>query len=164
MIIKDGDVHVMKGFGMPKDRQGLEFGDLYVQYEVIVPQAKAISTLTMEERRQLGLLLDKLEGVRSSEAAELEEKEGSADVTILQLKNGVASDFGTASGQPDLPSPDDGVDVQQDSSSPFSSSGPSQFFFSSSSTSSNPFFGMPRPPGTFNEEEDMDGNMQCQQM
>ncbi|KAL7576274.1 hypothetical protein ACA910_018099 [Epithemia clementina (nom. ined.)] len=177
ILIKDGDVHVMKGYGMPKDLHGHEFGDLYVQYHVVVPQIRSSSTtsssagsLSMEEREQLGHLLDKLEGVSrppllSSTTIKTDGNEsgGVKGATTLQLKKGVASDFGFASGQPDLSSSafssdetsPPGVHEEFDDS-PFSGAR-SQFFFSSGA-SSHPFFGMRR------DEEDMDGNMQCQQM
>ena len=152
IVIKDGDVHVLKGHGMPKSMHGHEFGDLYVQYKVVNPQAKGSNSLSAEEREQLGFLLDKLEGVSSS-------SEPLSNEEALHLKPGHRSDFGVASGQPD-PQSFHGEDDDAHDSSPFS--GPHSQFFFSSATSSNPFFGM-RQEGRFNEE-DMDGNMQCQQM
>lgn len=85
MIVKSGDVNVIKGEGMPKQHivsvttgSGLDndilsnlsdterceqYGDLYVQYQVESPSSKAsIESLTIEERKELGRLLDKLEG------------------------------------------------------------------------------------------------------
>ena len=152
-IIKDGDVHVLKGYGMPKDLHGLDFGDLYVQYRVDQPQSKGATSLSTKEREQLGQLLDRLEGVETSS---LDHDESEESLNVKQLKKGIASDFGRASGKAEIASDGDGI---HDPSS-FGGSG-SQYFFSSS-TSSNPFFGM-RQEGMFNEE-DVDEDMQCRQM
>ncbi len=82
-ILQTGDVHVLKGYGMPKRRGGGhhyddQYGDLYIQYVVGMPlessssslSASATSTsnyinaanLSPEERMELARLLCKLEG------------------------------------------------------------------------------------------------------
>lgn len=62
-VIRSGDVHVLKGYGMPKDGS-TEYGDLYVQYEVVSPSRT--TPLTREERKELQRLLQKLEGSKTS--------------------------------------------------------------------------------------------------
>ena len=75
-IIQTGDVHVLKGKGMPiRGVGGHDYGDLYVQYIVELPggsssslqssQAKSqlnTNNLTPHERVELARLLSKLEG------------------------------------------------------------------------------------------------------
>eukprot|EP00978_Attheya_sp_CCMP212_P042496 scaffold260004_cov88-Attheya_sp.AAC.2 len=97
---------------MPKRRpggDGIEFGDLYVQYKVEMPLAKENAAagknkgghLTMEERIQLKKLLDKLEGraISTIEAASSSSsvfKSPPAEEPCLEVAS--ASDFGWASG------------------------------------------------------------------
>lgn len=79
-IIQTGDVHVLKGHGMPKTKRASghdhldqrQFGDLYVQYIVEMPGSTAASStaskvmnadnLSPEERVELARLLSKLDG------------------------------------------------------------------------------------------------------
>ena len=78
-IIQTGDVHVLKGKGMPKRRVGgHDYGDLYIQYIVELPGGTAATSasssfqsakskldtknLSPEERVELAKLLSKLEG------------------------------------------------------------------------------------------------------
>ena len=82
-IIQTGDVHVLKGYGMPKKRGTLagggggrhdvdaqddqEYGDLYVQYIVEMPGSSSnkgvnVDNLCPRERVELARLLSKLEG------------------------------------------------------------------------------------------------------
>ena len=153
LIIRDGDVHVLKGKGMPKDATGDEFGDLYVQYTVQMPQPKASSTLSKEEMEQLGILLDKLEGRSGNQSDPL--KGGS----VYQLSKAAASDFGRASGRPQMPQHDESFH-ESHHSSPFLGAR-SQFYFNG-----NPFFGMHGQSGASfgGAADDMDENVQCQQM
>ena len=95
-IVQTGDVHVLKGFGMPKRRSGgngddgggggrryhdnNNYGDLYVQYKVEMPGVTAtaaasatsskgtnVQNLLPNERVQLARLLSKLEGINNSD-------------------------------------------------------------------------------------------------
>jgi len=69
-IIQTGDVHVLKGYGMPiKGYQGHdsdEYGNLYIQYRVESPSSTSSTTkksnLSPQERVDLARLLNKLEG------------------------------------------------------------------------------------------------------
>jgi DnaJ-class molecular chaperone with C-terminal Zn finger domain len=91
LVIQTGDVHVLKGEGMPKrnthrgdvsawldrdeeqDEEGSEeanleerckhFGDLYIQYVVQMPntQQSNLQHLSLDERKTLAMLLDKLQ-------------------------------------------------------------------------------------------------------
>jgi len=69
-IIQTGDVHVLKGYGMPiKGYQGHdsdEYGNLYIQYRVESPLSTSSTTktsnLSPQERVDLARLLNKLEG------------------------------------------------------------------------------------------------------
>ena len=154
--ISNGDVHVLKGRGMPKNSQGTEFGDLYVQYEVKLPNTSAAaSRLTAEEREQLGALISKLEG-------RVQKQSTPSDVNYL--KTASVSDFGTASGRPEIPR--DEEDDDQYHGDPFGSPfgrGRSSFYFSSSGGPS-PFFGM-NPEDLFHGGSPAgDENEQCRQM
>ena len=95
--IDTGDVQVVKGLGMPKDAQGLEFGDLYVQYQVEMPNWKQSSRLSDEDRRTLVRLLHQWEGTKVEAPSEEAER----------LEPAHASDFGVASGQPSVTSSDE---------------------------------------------------------
>jgi DnaJ-class molecular chaperone len=102
--IQTGDVHRLQGQGMPKDASKRSFGDLYVQYQVELPSGNKnkmgspSSTLTDEERVELGRLLDKLEGIVETET---EEAMDSKDLHYLQPAS--PADFGHASGVPRRP-------------------------------------------------------------
>ena len=73
-ILQTGDVHVLKGFGMPirGSHHHEQYGDLYIQYVVEMPFGSSSSTssatkvnaanLTPAERVELARLLSKLEG------------------------------------------------------------------------------------------------------
>lgn len=123
MIIKTGDIHVLKGEGMPKrndvgkEEDGydydditercMNYGDLYVQYKVDTPLSTAKAkgkerieeNLSFEERKQLGLLLDKLQqhGEQSDVEEQANEKIGIKQKRLLLPAS--ASDFGQASGK-----------------------------------------------------------------
>ena len=160
-MIQSGDVQVLKGEGMPKNPQGTEFGDLYVQYEVALPQPKrtTASPLTTAERQTLGRLLRKLEG---RPEVKPEEKEMN-DVHVLQPAR--ASDFGTASGRPELPreEPDE---EEEETHNPFASAfgrGASSFYYHSSSGNGGPFFGM-NPEDLFGRSAPDDETAECRQM
>ena len=155
-VIQSGDVHVLKGQGMPKNAQGTEFGDLYVQYQVELPKTSAAaSRLTAEEREQLGALIRKLEG-------RVQEHTASADVKYLQSAS--VSDFGTASGRPEIPRDEEEDDHYHGDpfGSPFGR-GRSSFYYSPSGGPS-PFFGM-NPEDLFRGAPPTDDeNVQCRQM
>lgn len=93
-IIQTGDVHVLKGEGMPKKMTG-EHGDLYIQYVVEMPGSTAklqASNLDMDERRELARLLKKLEGRNDHSINEYDE-----NAPVHHLSVASASDFGRAS-------------------------------------------------------------------
>ena len=152
IMIRTGDIHVLKGEGMPI-RDTSDFGDLYIQYKVELPSNTALKRLNMKERAQLGLLLDKLEGKK---------KHANSEVVPIVLKNASVSDFGVASGV---------FQMQQDEfhdddrKSPFGGTGRSFFWSSNQAANSNnnpfgghnPFFGGNTGDGDHE-------NVQCQQM
>ena len=110
-IIQNGDVHVLKGYGMPiKGYQGHdsdEYGNLYIQYRVESPLSSSATTkssnLSPQERVDLARLLNKLEGNTDDIAKDVAV---SSDETITgeddhqekvhHLKISSASDFGRA--------------------------------------------------------------------
>jgi DnaJ-class molecular chaperone len=149
ILIKTGDVQVLKGQGMPKNARGTEFGDLYVQYNVVLPSTAARQEMTPNERAELGRLLDKLEGKQSSSVEEID------DSNVDVLTQASLSDFGIASGTPEVPPDPTSMEEEGPGFSPF---GSRQFYFPSGSPS--PFFGMRQGPMY---EED-DSNVQCRQM
>jgi len=158
VMIKDGDVHVLNGYGMPKDAQGDSYGDLYVQFKVVMPNAKS-STLTKEEKVQLADLLDKLEGYRHrqyshTDTSDSEQGAKGKKSNAMPMKKASLSDFGRASGQPQMPQHDE---IHDDDGGHEDYHG-----FRSHFSSSNPFFGM-HQQGMFHEQG-MDENVQCQQM
>lgn len=151
-MIQSGDVHVLKGQGMPKNTMGTEFGDLYVQYTVELPKpSAAASHLTEEERAELGRLIRKMEG-------RVEPGAPPPDVKFLQPAS--PSDFGTASGRPEIPM--DEEDDDYFSGNPFAR-GRSSFYYSSG-LGSSPFFGM-HPEDLFRGAPNTDDeNTECRQM
>ena len=139
---------------MPKNPQGTEFGDLYIQFTVELPRTASASNLTPSERIELACLLEKLEGKTPTSATQNKGKSQS-----LVLEPARASDFGRASGP--VPSMEDDHDPmgdeyhQQQQQFPFAGMNHRQFFFSSSGQS--PFFGQQT---NFEDDE----NVQCRQM
>jgi hypothetical protein len=159
-VIRTGDVHVLKGQGMPKDETGRTFGDLYVVYEVEMPSASSPAAfwsnrhghqrhrsvgggaLSHEERRELKRLLSKLEGrnqqLEDGDLASTGNGPTNASNT-LRLQRAHARDIGRASGQPPPSSSAEGGDGHDDGRDDpfhqhFEQHGPfgSRFFFSSS--------------------------------
>jgi hypothetical protein len=184
IMICDGDVHVLKGKGMPKRRpggDGIEFGDLYVQYKVEMPLTKenAAATagknkgghLTMDERIQLKKLLDKLEGRKTSTAESSSVfKSPSAEEPCLEVAS--ALDFGRASG-PFVSDHDheDDDHLQRDDEdgghhSPFGPRAGRNFqYFSSGSSPGRGFHQHQHFFGQGSQDGEDDGsNVQCQQM
>jgi DnaJ-class molecular chaperone len=98
VLIQNGDVHVLKGKGMPKNKQGSSFGDLYVQYQIALPAMK--KNLAKNERDELCRLLNKLEGKRP--AAKKMVQSG-----VQYSQPATAEDFGRASGTPEPLEPDE---------------------------------------------------------
>ena len=133
-MIQTGDVQVLKGQGMPKNAMGTEFGDLYVQYRVELPKPNAAtSRLTAEEREELGRLLRKMEGRAEPDVP-------TSDVQYLQPAR--PSDFGTASGTPEIPRDEEEDEGGHFSGNPFGN-GRSSFYYSSGfGGGGSPFFGM----------------------
>jgi len=144
-ILTTGEVHVLQGHGMPKDPQATEFGDLYIQYDVVTPSVSHAGSLSDEEKKQFASLLDKLEGRTAKSETDSEDEK----TTWHVLKEGRLSDFGVASGKPE---------VGEFSDDYYQQSNTRQFFYSSHS-GSNPFFGTRQGP-MYQDDE----NVQCQQM
>lgn len=167
--IQTGDVHVLKGKGMPKDEVGHSFGDLYIVYKVVMPRNTNSrgDFLTREERRDLKRLLSKLEGSALVSKSPVNEPEPGSRPPPHVLKQSSLSDFGRASGQPpkpadpsldtDSPTFEENEHTHRFSASPFGN----HFFFSSGTTgaaAANPFTGMQTG---FDEEDE---RVQCRQM
>ena len=119
-IIQSGDVHVLKGKGMPiRGVGGHDYGDLYVQYIVDLPGGASSSSssslgssnsqlntnnLSPQERVELAKLLSKLEGKEDPTADVIkvwEEGEKKDDVDAIEEKSPIhrlsvssASQFG----------------------------------------------------------------------
>jgi DnaJ-class molecular chaperone len=152
-VIVSGDVHVLKGEGMPKNAMGTEFGDLYVQYQIQMPKNKHHSkehpALTEAERQELERLLNKLEGKSDYSSRKSHWPfESSGDSKIM--KKASVSEFGKhrpTQNSHDESFGDDGFGAGR-GFSPFSQQG---FFWHSSSGAP---FGQSQP-----EEE-----AQCRQM
>ena len=152
-VIQTGDVQVLKGYGMPKRNERDAFGDLYIQFRVQMPKNSKDSTLTPDQRKVLGKLLRKLEGIPPSEKMDEDHEE-----MIHYLDKASSSDFGRASGNVVLE--DDEHDHREDDGDfhPFASSSFAQgrgMFFGGS-----PFGGSRSPY----DDDDDGSNVQCQQM
>jgi DnaJ-class molecular chaperone len=171
VVIATGDVHVVKGEGMPKDARGTEFGDLYVQYQVNMPQNKGSvkskdhkPTLTEAERNELDRLLNKLEGKTINTSKKVHWPfQSYVDRKIMTRAS--VSDFGKNAPKAN---DHDASSSFSSSSTPFEPFGPgsgftpmgrNRGFFWSSSTSSG---GTSHPFGQSVPSED-DGT-QCRQM
>jgi DnaJ-class molecular chaperone len=139
MLIQTGDVHVLKGEGMPKPGQVDSFGDLYVQYRVEMPSQKAVNSLTSDEREHLETLLGKLDGNV--------EKVNKKDKNVRLMQKASPADFGRASGPFRLEEENEETDRRH-----------RQFHFSNGSSFS--FGGFGGRPSFDND----DPNVQCQQM
>jgi len=165
-IIQSGDVHVLKGQGMPK-RQKIQnlmnidlmdekdrcdmYGDLYIQYKIELPSSISKGKknnfdghLTNEERSTLRRLLSKLQG---SNPVQLDTKD-----QVHTLKTASSSDFGRESGSIESLEAEEDQETEDDSFRQgfqyFSPMGSARSGFFSSSTAST----------------DENGNVQCQQM
>jgi DnaJ-class molecular chaperone len=160
--VTDGDWQVLKGYGMPKDTLGTEYGDLFVQLHVTASPSLSTShhRLSETERAELQRLLRKLEG--KSETASLwpyedtshREDSGDHDNVKRRLERANPHDFGHASGRQQA----EEEDVDEEGHPFFGRQ--QQFFWSSSSSGqpqSNPFFGDFVPPSG-------DAETQCRQM
>eukprot|EP00531_Pseudo-nitzschia_arenysensis_P001996 CAMPEP_0116124890 /NCGR_PEP_ID=MMETSP0329-20121206/5523_1 /TAXON_ID=697910 /ORGANISM="Pseudo-nitzschia arenysensis, Strain B593" /LENGTH=539 /DNA_ID=CAMNT_0003618903 /DNA_START=113 /DNA_END=1729 /DNA_ORIENTATION=+ len=105
VMIRTGDVQVLKGRGMPKRNENGEFGDLYVQYRVEMPEnprgSRASSVLTDDEYKELSRLLSKLEESNVAANRRRKSRNGTpkADDKVHTLQEAKSSDFGTASGR-----------------------------------------------------------------
>jgi DnaJ-class molecular chaperone len=186
LVVRTGDVQVLKGWGMPKRNHNGEFGDLYVQFRVEMPKANQGNSLSGQELKDLSLLLNKLQGVNKKTAQHESARKqkninkeavktsvhGQSDDTSLEdeqhmnseeihvLLEAKASDFGTASGKVVREEEDEvhGHDTGE-GFHPFASA-PSGFFGGNSgSTSGSYYFGN---FGTHYDDDD--GNVQCRQM
>lgn len=182
LMIRTGDVQVLKGRGMPKGRRfdgdygnshsNENYGDLYVQYRVEMPRStKNTAGLTKDEYKELSRLLSKLDnGSEKSFKIRTERKSDTENKSKIHvLKEAKSTDFGRASGKVawDTDENDDEGHFHQDKKdngdgffpfgSPFSSafgqSSSQQFYFGN-----NPF------GHSGGRNHDDDGNVQCQQM
>lgn len=164
--IQTGDVHVLKGQGMPKDAQGNEFGDLYVQYQVELPKSGSTEHLTTSERIELARLLEKLEKgpshhhLHAPHFGHKKKSPKAGGANHYTLERASVRDFGRASG----PVPTFEDDHHDDSHNrhhhqfPFGAGTHRQFFWSSSGSGRSPFFGQE------NNFDTDDENVQCRQM
>ena len=181
IMITTGDVQVLKGRGMPKQNENGDFGDLYIQYRVELPQSstgKAVgSILTNEEYQELSRLLSKLEesssrnDMASRQRKKLRNRELPPSSKIHSLRQAKPSDFGTASGKvawEDEEGPGGrgfhNEGHQQEYGNPFASS-----FFGGQGFGGAQQFNFGGPDGPFggfgnSAAGDDDGNVQCQQM
>jgi DnaJ-class molecular chaperone len=143
MLIQTGDVHVLKGEGMPKPGERDSFGDLYVQYRVEMPTQQAVNSLTNDEREQLGTLLGKLDGNNLDNIGRKEKN----NVRLMQKAS--PADFGRASGPFCMEKNEETDDRRYHR----------QFHFSSGNSFSFGGFG-----GRQDDFDGDDSNVQCQQM
>ena len=104
-VIRTGDVHVLRGEGMPKPGRPGEKGDLYVQFVVEPPGSGVgggkgkVDNLSPAERIELARLLSKLDGTEfdpPTTAASGKEEEG-----VRVLSEASASDFGSSDDRSD---------------------------------------------------------------
>lgn len=151
--IQTGDVHVLKGEGMPKrdaTPSACEFGDLYVQFRVEMPKAANADRLSVDERAQLRKLLQKLEGKKATPPI-------SEDTPVRVMEKAKLSDFGTASG-PFRVHQDDHAHLGDDNQGDFRRS----FHWSNTGGfgHAQSFFGGSRG----GHDRDDGSNIQCQQM
>jgi DnaJ-class molecular chaperone len=180
-VIQTGDVHVLKGEGMPKpggksfvdggdiydvDDDDIEekcqrFGDLYVQYTIKMPDAKQanMNKLSIEERRTLGRLLEKLQGNQPKES----EQNSSTAPRILHRAK--ASDFGRASG---IARRQNENDEHMHTENDEEMGGQGFQYFSSMNGGRSQFFSRGSSPFTRSSSSsfgvDDDSDVQCQQM
>ena len=198
-LIRSGDVHVLKGEGMPKsalvekkssndsndvhsdlvhnddngdDINNSQYGDLYVQYIVDIPTSgrtknvkkESMEILSIKERETLGKLLDKLYG---SSSLESNQKQNTSEKRYQRLQVSSASNFGKASASPDSnydshdphSLPDDHHD---DNSFDFNREGFQYFSRNQGGNRRQSFFS--GGFGSYGDNGDGDGNVQCQQM
>ena len=171
VMIRTGDVHVLKGWGMPKRNQNGDFGDLYIQYRVDMPKSplrsRSKSALTEEEYKELSRLLLKLEegsGFANRRRKPKKIKEGE---NVHALQEAKSSDFGTASGRVEFDEEEEAGFHQDEGFDPFGAGFfGGQGFGGARSYSQQFHFGGPGGPfggGQFGGADD-DGNVQCQQM
>ena len=176
-VIQTGDVHVLKGEGMPKpggtsffghgnsdsediDERCEQFGDLYVQYAVEMPNANEanMNKLSADEIQILGALLDKLQGTKCMNSNKIESSK------LRSLKMAQASDFGRASGYAE-PHHDRNEHMQTDEEDHLSRSNGFQYSSFPSGGRRSQFFSTGSSPFTSTSfPGDDDGDVQCQQM
>jgi DnaJ C terminal domain len=183
LVIQTGDVQVLKGRGMPKRHLPGEFGDLYIQYRVEMPDARNGDALTPDEHAELSRLLTKLQGTgkhdndhhrrhqhqhRKEDGHTDRDRKGTNEIHILQAAK--PEDFGRASGKVMLDDEDTATggglhDDHGDEFHPFAS-GASSFFHSGGTGGTSRFYfgSSGNHFGMGGNEDDDDGNVQCQQM
>lgn len=192
-IIRTNDVRVIKGVGMPTQNGGR--GDLYLQFKVIMPGEKhskrtsgfgSLSNrsnlnakggshdmnlhFTRSERRELGRLLDKLDGV-SSVLHEYEKTNKEANVVknenIKILEMAKATDFGKTKAAEVGNDEDEYLDRDDDRDglhNPFFGSSRQFFSYSSGAGPRNSFFPGNRRNNSYDTGADDNEEVQCQQM
>ena len=172
LLIRTGDVQVLKGRGMPKRNQPDEFGDLYVQYRVEMPDAKSGDILTESEKAELSRILTKLQGTKTKHSKNRRQRKKASDSeqeddSIHILQPAKAEDFGRASGKVILDD-DEGSSHAgsglHDDFHPFASSGSSFFHSGGTGGSSRFYFGHSGNAFGMGGNDNDDGNVQCQQM
>ena len=152
-VLHNGDVQVLKSRGMPKKHAPGEYGDLYIQYKVELPKATSKKgSLTESERKELGRLLRKLEGKKSSKHTKSQPPP--PDATVHTLETADPADFGKASGSIVLDEEDD-LDADRHYGSGMFGGGNTRRFYFGGST-----FGGAGPY----QGDDDGSNVQCQQM
>ena len=175
-MIQNNDVRVLKGKGMPTNNG--KYGDLYVQFKVVMPGQSSnrsssslpnVNTLTSEERKELGRLLDKLYGLKAPASDDIFSFKNNVNNHILEKAK--ASDFGktrTFAGNDRLDDEflnrdeEDMYTHERLRNNPFFGSS-KQFFSYSTQTSGgrNPFFA---GHDDVNETDEGGEHMHCQQM
>jgi len=193
-MIHTNDVRVIQGVGMPT-RNG-ERGDLFLQFKVIMPGEKksrraadfgslsrrsnlsatggsnVSESLTREERRELGRLLDKLNGISTVlDDKSNDDSQSKTSESIRILKQARASDFGKTkmgdignddgnSGEEYLDRDDDGDGMQN----PFFGSSRQFFSYSSGDGPRSSFFSGGRRNNSYGAGAEDNEEVQCQQM
>jgi DnaJ-class molecular chaperone len=167
IVIRDGDVHILRGRGMPTNAKKSSFGDLYIQYRVEdTSDDKYISTLTASERLELIRLLQKIEGYVVPSIDINPTYDG-----LEYLQKASLDEFGQINSTEDADSTstiDEEVVVEEDNPFPSvfgTTRGRSQFFYSSSSKFGGSTFPFGNTGSPFSTDPAAEGeSVQCSQM
>ena len=181
-IIQNGQVHLLKGWGMPKPNQPGSYGDLFLQYKIQLPiqqqhQQQQQHPLTIQEQQQLSHLLRKLttnDAVEENCYYSNQSPAFDTDAISVEVKETSPSHFGQISREERLMEEEEENDDHnlhdQDmfDEDQYHSQYPSSFFGNRgfqyfSSAGQNPFF-QQRRQQYYNNSNNDEGNVQCQQM